>query len=489
MALELRQHLKLTQQLVMTPQLQQAIKLLQLSRLELQETIEQEIEQNPLLEDSLEGRDDFTSYSEEEPELAIPEVSLSPADEGPWGDEPIKDTDWSEYSDYFDNERSSAVMSFAYEEKEPISFEGSVSGPTSLTSHLMWQLQLSDLEEVDRLVAAHIIGNLDPNGYLAVPIEDIAREAGVTEAKVLEVLAKVQEFDPVGVAARDLRECLLIQIRHLGLEGSVVEKIVRDHLKSLELKNYQAIARELDISLEEVVQAVEVISQLEPRPGRNYSGEATHYIVPDIFVYKVDDDYVIVLNDEGLPRLRISPHYRRLLQDPSVPLETKQYIQKKLRSALWLIKSLHQRQRTIYRVTESIMRFQREFLDKGIAYLRPLILKDVAEDVGMHESTISRVTTGKYVQTPQGLFELKFFFNTGINRVGGDQVSSQSVRERIKQIIQTEDPTKPFSDQKIANLLKERYGIEIARRTVAKYREMMGILPASRRKRPALSTK
>jgi RNA polymerase sigma-54 factor len=492
MALELRQNLKLTQQLVMTPQLQQAIKLLQLSRIELIEQINQELESNPVLEEATDAPSEVES-SQAEPTAAelheqwneqeVPDLSSSEDAKTPWDKEAVQETNWQEV---WDDEYKRALPSYSFEEKELPNYENLVSSSTSLTEHLVWQLQLSDFDDEERKIAMFIIGNLDKNGYLKVSVEEIAAETGASSEEVERVLGKVQKFDPVGVAARDLRECLLIQIDHLGIEDPLVRELVSDHLHQVELHNYQNIAKATGRTPEEVVQAIEVIKGLEPRPGRAYSDEEIHYVVPDIYVYKVDDDYVITLNEDGIPQLRISSYYKEAIKNGMAPADAKEFIQDKLKSAVWLMKSIQQRKKTIYKVTKSIVKFQREFLDKGIAYLKPLVLRDVAEDVGMHESTISRVTTNKYVHTPQGIFELKFFFSTGLpRRDGSSDVAAQSVKERIKRLIETEDPTKPYSDKQIVEILAKD-NIKIARRTVAKYRDQLGILPSSRRKRPKI---
>lgn len=476
MALEIKQNLRLSQQLIMTPQLQQAIKLLQLSRLELVETINQEMETNPVLEEALE---------EEFPEERLETVAKMGEEPVPLAPEeqPREEIDWQ--SLLGDNDFGHRA-SGEYEERDLPSFESTYAKRPSLDSHLMWQLRLSNMDEAERIVATLIIGNLNKDGYLAATLAEIAQAAGKDEAFVAEVLAKVQAFDPPGVASRDLKECLLIQAKLLGLSGSLVERIISDHLHHLETRNYKAICRECKVTMEEVCGAVEVITRMEPKPGRLYSDEEPKYITPDIYVDKVGEDFVIVLNEDGLPKLRVNSFYREaLLKTRQMPDGAREYIQNKMRSAMWLIRSIHQRQRTIYRVTESIVKFQRDFFERGIAYLKPLVLRDVAEDVSMHESTISRVTTNKYIHTPQGVFELKFFFNSAINRVEGDSIASESVKEKIRQIIQSEDASRPYSDKKIAELL-EQANISIARRTVAKYREMMNFLPSGKRKKPRL---
>ncbi|OAG27111.1 RNA polymerase factor sigma-54 [Thermodesulfatator autotrophicus] len=476
MALELRQQVKLTQQLILTPQLQQAIKLLQLNRLELEQVIRQEIEQNPVLE-QVETEPKTVSLEDLTPETKVNgEGTL--AVESPLGAEAVKEFDWEAYF----QDTGSSYPSFAFEEKEALDYERRLSRPEDLVSHLLWQLYLSDLDEKEREIGEYIIGNLDERGYLTLDVAEIAKDLGVSEETVLKVLKKIQFFDPVGVAARDLRECLLIQLEHLGLKGTLAEKIVKDHLKLLEHQKIPQLAKILGVTEAEIEAAIEVIRHLEPRPARNFADTEPQYIEPDVEVFKEGDEWVVRLVDEGYGRLKISPYYRKLLQDPATPLEVKQYIQKKLKAATWFIKSIEQRNRTLLKVSESIMRFQRDFLERGIMGLKPLTLKEVANDVELHESTVSRVTTGKYIDTPHGLFELKYFFSSGYRSSSGEEVASETVKQYIREIIAKEDPSKPYSDQKISDILRQQYNIKIARRTVAKYRDQMGILPASRRK-------
>jgi RNA polymerase sigma-54 factor len=316
------------------------------------------------------------------------------------------------------------------------------------------------------------------------PLIRLASEADVDVCVAERTLRKIQHLDPKGCGARDLQECLLLQVSALNdSRAALLGTMIKRHLKALESKNLPQIARELKLSLEEVVDASRLLAKLDPKPGRNFTSEDAHYITPDVFIYKMGDGYTVVLNDDGLSKLRISGTYRQALRKGVMePGKAKEFIQDKLRSAMWLIRSIHQRQRTIYKVTESIVKFQREFLDKGIAHLKPLILRDVAEDIGMHESTVSRVTTSKYVHTPQGIYELKYFFNSSIARVAGEDIASEAVKNHIKLIVGEEDTRNPYSDQKIVELLRSQ-GIDIARRTVAKYREVLGVLPSSKRKR------
>jgi RNA polymerase sigma-54 factor len=479
MTYELKQSLKLSQQLIMTPQLQQAIKLLQLSRIELVDMIQQEMEENPLLEER--AAEEFGEEGAPAPEVDDVKAVERTGEVTGEGDGK-EDFDWDNYLEDYGPMR----VTYDREEDEGPSWENMLSRKTTLTDHLMWQLGLSRLTEAERKVGEQIIGNLDSSGYLVATVDEIAEQEKTGIDVVEKVLAKIQEFDPPGIASRDLKECLMIQAKILGAQNSLVEIIVRDYLHDLETKNYNNIAKKLKVPLAEVLDAIFLISRMDPKPGLVYSDEGPQYIIPDVFVFKVSEEYKIILNDEGLPRLRISNFYREILGGTSESAnkaeECKKYIKERLQSATWLIKSIQQRQRTIYRVTESIVKFQREFFDKGINFLKPLVLRDVADDVEMHESTISRVTTNKYMHTPRGIYELKYFFNSSISKTSGDAIASKSVQEEIRKIIGGEDARKPLSDSEIVDILCGQ-GISIARRTVAKYREMMGILPSSKRKK------
>jgi RNA polymerase sigma-54 factor len=481
MALEIRQQLKLSQQLVMTPQLQQAIKLLQLSRMELMDVVREELEENPVLEEGQETPEDKAQSEEEVAAENTDEAAPEALKEIEGDGDGMADIDWKTYLESYSLGGTTAD-SYEDDEDRP-SYENLLTKKPSLTDHLMWQLGLSRLENREREIAAEIIGNVDDDGYLQVSIEELSAQTGCDPEQAEKVLSAVQDFDPPGVASRNLQECLLKQVEQLGMTEDAVGIILRDHINDLENRRYQVIARCLQIPLDDVFSAAKFISSLDPRPGSQFGQEDVHYIIPDIFVYKISDEYIVVLNDEGLPNLRINSFYRNALSGAE-QLDEKagEYIQEKLRGALWLIKSIHQRQRTIYRVTKSIVKFQRDFFDRGVEHLKPLVLRDVAEDIEMHESTVSRVTTNKYVQTPQGLFELKYFFNSGINTTGGDSVASESVKSKIKEIITAEDVRKPFSDQKIVEILRGQ-GIDIARRTVTKYREMLGVGSSTQRKR------
>lgn len=479
MAIEMRQQMKMTQQLVMTPQLQQAIKLLQLSRLELQDLVRQEMEENPLLEESLEAEEvkeqDLVELSEKEDAPAPAEQDFREVTTG----EETRESDWDSYLEGYNYSSGEQY----YDDEDRPSYENILTRKGTLADHLMWQLNMTKLNDDEARVGAEIIGNIDEDGYLRATVEEIAQVCSVSESVAESALKKIQEFDPMGVGARNLRECLLLQVEQLGMAGSVVDGILRNHLHDLETRKYKQIAKSLGVDVDSILMAAKIIAGLDPKPGRVYGSEDVHYISADIFVHKIADDYVVVLNDEGLPNLRISPFYAGEIKNgAAVDAKAEEYINEKSRSAMWLIKSIHQRQRTIYKVAKSIVKFQREFLDRGIEHLRPLVLRDVAEDIGMHESTISRVTTNKYMQTPQGLYEMKYFFNSGISTTEGDFIASESVKNKIKEIVDSEDPRKPYSDQRIAELLSA-HTINIARRTVTKYREMLKIGSSSERKR------
>ena len=481
MVLELRLAPKLVQQLVITPQLQQAIRLLQLTRLELVDMISQEMKENPLLEEEEEERElaegePPVTEQEERETSAEPEHTPEVKGNGEGADE----FDWE---NYLENSNLTPFQKSSPDGDERPSFENFLTKRTTLTDHLHWQLQLSHFTEEEHEVGTWIIGNLDEDGYLKISLEDVCSETNLPMEMVERVLRKIQQFDPAGVAARDLKECLLTQLEQMSPRDSLAEKIVSEHLPLLKNRNYPAIAKRIGVSLDRVNRAASLISKLDPKPGKAFGGEVIQGIIPDVYVYKLEGDYVISLNDEGVPRLKINSLYRNILNGSRLAMEgDRKYIQEKLRSALWLIRSIHQRQRTIYKVTKSIVKFQREFLDKGIQSLKPLVLRDVAEDIQMHESTISRVTHNKYVHTPQGIYELKYFFNAGITSTQGETMASESVKSLVREIIAKEDPKKPYSDEKLVQIL-QGMNIHIARRTVSKYREMMKILSSNERRK------
>jgi len=472
MGFELRQQLRLAQQLVMTPQLQMAIKLLQLNRVELLETIRQELEENPTLDEQQEAVE--TNLESEQPERTSEETKEVSIEE-----KARDDIDWDNYI----NEYNSIGKShFESEKKEAPSFENFIASKESLNGHLLWQLRMLFPSREEEIIGSLIIGNLDRDGYLDASVDDIVRVSESSQEKVEEVLTTLQTFDPPGVCARDLKETLLIQVKHLGLENSLIKEIISNQMNHLENKNYNAIARALKININDILTAVKIIQGLEPRPGCLFSDVEPKYITPDIFVHKIENEFMIVLNDDGMPKLCVNSYYKKAMkQNNKFQDKEREYIDAKMRSAAWLIRSIHQRQKTIFKVMESILGFQQDFFEKGSAYLKPMVLRDVAQDIGMHESTISRVTTNKYVYTSQGIYELKYFFNSSINMVRGGSIASTSVQEKIKEIINSEDPVKPYSDDKIAQLL-EKNNISIARRTVAKYREALKILPSNKRK-------
>jgi RNA polymerase sigma-54 factor len=471
---EQRQGLKLSQQLIMTPQLQLAIRLLQLSRQDLLDTVREELQSNPVLEDSVAS--DTADVPEPEP--------------------PSQELDWQSYLEDYDNYKP-PVRSVVDRQEDSLVERVSPSGG-SLKEYLMWQLNNSALSEYEKKIGEFIIGNIDEDGCLRViervsvadedsvyedaVLDDIARLTGAARLEVQSVLEVIQQFDPPGVGARDVSECLLLQARRLGVRDTVVEEIISKHLERLADKNYKVIAREMDLPLDKVYEAVKIITgNLNPVPGAGFGLDESRVIVPDVYIQKVGGEYVFSLNEDGMPKLKVSRYYRKMLKENGASSEAGGYIQERLRSALWFIKSVHQRQKTLLRVVGSIVGFQEKFLDKGLKYMKPLVLKDVAEDVGVHESTVSRVTSNKYAQTPRGVFELKYFFSSGMNGSDGSTITSEYIKERVKSIIESEDLKKPFSDQKIADKLKE-FGIAVARRTATKYREEIGYLSSSRRK-------
>jgi RNA polymerase sigma-54 factor len=486
MALQMRQEVRMSTQLVMTPQLQQAIKLLQLSRPELVDLVRSE-----LLE---EAHEIGTTAEEPVSSVELQDAIDAPQQEPSSGDGdrsaevkadevPKEGADWEAYADsmeYLPPSAAGATRNNNDDDEGP-SIEATLTRAETLAEHLMWQVRLSDFGEVGEEIAEYIVRCLSPAGYLQESAPQIARKLGISTLKVETVVRKIQQLDPVAIGSRNLAECLWVQANHPEhpVEDPLVRAIIAKHLHNLENRNYQAVARDTGEPLEEVYEATKVIMGMDPRPARAYGVEAPQYITPDVYIIKVGDEFVVTLNDDGLPRLRISGLYREAIGDHP---KAKEYIHERMRSAQWLIRSIQQRQRTIVKVTRSILKFQREFFERGPQHLRPLILKDVAEDIEMHESTVSRVTTNKYVHTPQGIFELKYFFNAGISRSTGDDLASEAVKERIKKLIDGEDEAHPYSDQRLVELLREE-GIDIARRTVAKYREQLGVLSSAKRRK------
>ncbi len=475
MAIHQKLHTRLVQKLILTPSLQQAIKLLPMSTLELSELLNQEMVENPMLEE--------VPSEDLQPPEAQAETEKADADEAAKKDE--KQDTWDDqdyeyfFGDYLDDGYRPRTPT---EVKELPPIENTLSTSASLADHLLWQLSMQTDDPLVRDIGEAIIGNLDDDGMLVATIDEIASMGSWPAADVEQALRLVQTFDPVGVAARDLQECLALQLRHHGLSGTPAETIVTEHLRLLQNHQIQELSKKMAMSIEELKEPIEVIRHLDPKPGARHNPSQSQYVIPDVYIMKVEDDYVAVLNEEGLPQLRISPVYRRLLDKGGEnSVETRSYVKDKFRSALWLIKSVEQRQRTIHKVATSIINFQREFLDHGIEYLRPLVLRDVATDIGMHESTVSRVVTNKYMHTPQGVFEMKYFFHSGIASQYGDAVSSVTIKQRIRKIVDQEDPHKPLSDSKIVSIL-QREGLELARRTIAKYREELKIPTSNQRK-------
>jgi RNA polymerase sigma-54 factor len=482
MALEQRLNLRMSQKLIMTPSLQQAIKLLQLSKLELVQEINQELVQNPVLEEGLEtmAPQQLDSTPADDKEKAAGE---SVRERGS-GDEDDYEAFWRDY------------LERGYEPRGPVepidgpSFEATLTKQENLTDHLTWQLEMTPTDDVAHDIAEAIVGNLNDDGYLDATLEELQKmgpEPGWPLASVEKALALVQSLDPAGVAARDLSECLALQLSRLEAGGTLAEAIVREHMDLLQAHKYGEIATRLGCSQAEVQQHVEIIRHLDPSPGLKYNNNRSQYVTPDVYVIKDDHgEYRVVLNEDGLPRLRISQTYRRMLARGAQveDRETKEFVREKFRSAVRLIKSLDERQRTIMKVAVSLVKHQRDFLDHGIERIRPLRLRDVADDIQMHESTVSRVVRNKYMYTPRGLFEMRYFFHASVPDDQGGEVSSLSVKQKIKEIVDGEDGSRPLSDAAIVKILEQVHGVKVARRTVAKYRGELRILSSADRKVP-----
>lgn len=552
MGLEMR----MSQQLIMTPQLQQAIKLLQLSRIELETLIDQNLIENPTLEiaspdEEEESGDENKKDKEDSKDLIDEQAQLSYDDE------------WQSYIESGAGVMQEVRTRIVESDESSNPLEATISRTDTLMDHLLWQLDMSSFSDEEHEIAEYLLGNIDEEGYLSLSLKELlatqkglyklAKEslenhliepllndnsvalfdiAHLASSKVepkkrgkkkkipilddedkqeetidlsqiedkycgvLErILKKIQNFDPPGVAARTLQECLQNQLILLNMSNSLAMEIVKGQMQLLEQKDLKKIARVQKVDIIEVIKAYQVITELEPKPGRPFGGEVTQYVIPDVFIYKRGNEYVVNMNQESIPKLRINPYYQSFLKtkkNEAVKANNKsndqeqdltyQYIVEKIKSGDWLMKSIEQRQKTIYRVSKSILKFQYEFFEKGIDYLKPLVLKDVAEDISVHESTVSRITTNKYVYTPQGIFELKYFFTSGIDQGDGAIISSKKIKDYIKKLIETEDRKKPHTDLQIKNQLLEDAGIKVARRTVAKYREAMNVLPSNKRK-------
>ena len=459
--------------MVLAPQLRQSLELLQVPMLELRTLVRQEMEQNPTLE--------------EQPQEEIEQIEIEPSaekaaeEEAGFKDEFDKlarlDEEWR---DYFNQNQSTQRYS-SEEAARRQYFLDSLTTPESLQQHLMNQLALAGLSETDQQIGELLIGSVNEDGYLSSPLEELASSTGFPVVELERVLAVVQEFDPIGVASRDLRECLLIQLRRLGKEDSLAASVVSGHLDDLGARRFGDIARSLKISPEEVQEAARLIATLEPKPGRIFVSDAASYVTPEVVVQRIDGDYAIILNNDQLPRLHISDQYKQLMSDNGTSAEVKSYIRDKVRAGLFLIKSINQRQQTIYNIAKEIVEVQREFLEHGVTHLRPLTMAQVASIVGIHETTVSRAIANKYMQTPRGTYEMKYFFTPGYRNADGQSVSNKAVKDAIAKLVAEEDPTHPLSDQVIVAKLGEQ-GFNVARRTIAKYRDELKILPSHLRK-------
>ena len=478
MELKLSTNLRMSQKLVMTPMLQQAIKLLPLARLELAQQIRQEITENPVLEEIIE-EDELQDETDGEAEIAEPKENFEVTDEKNKGEEHTlenPDMDWDTY--FQDNiDRGSSAENYT----EQPTIETTHQKEPSLQEHLLWQLNLSVDNDRMSFIGSCIIGNINADGYLNANINDIGEISHADESEVLTVLKIVQEFEPLGVGARSLQESLKIQAQADSNCTPLVLKLIENYLDRLEERYLAKVSSELNVRIESILEAIKKIKGYNPKPGQTFNSERIDYVVPDIFVVKTEKGYDVTLNDDGIPRLRISPYYQSLLKN-SAKGETKDYLEEKHKSALWFLKSIDQRRQTIHKVGKSIIKLQKEFLDHGLSYLKPMILKDVAKDIEMHESTVSRITTNKYIDTPQGVFELKFFFHSGIKSYMGNNMSSIRVKNIIREIIATEDEKKPLTDDEMVQTLTHK-NVKIARRTITKYRKELNIPSASKRKR------
>lgn len=486
MAIKISQSLKQSQNLAMTPQLQQAIKMLTLTHLEMTDVISKEMVDNPMLEEAgVDGSDDKseTDFKEEKLELENKEASAENFEDTAALKKEADDFDWQNYVESFENNSSTPPSISAGDLDEMPNYENIISRGDSLAEHLEWQLKMDGMLESEFKFARKIIHNINEDGYLDIPFEEVAKDTDLDMDKCLEIWDDVKRLDPVGCGSESLTDCLLYQAYAAEERSPLLEKIIRNHLEDLKNRDFKKIADATGVSTDQVLETAELLQNFHPKPGRLVSPGEIHYVTPDIYVIKVGDEFVVQVNDEGVPRLKISKLYRDMItniKDKNDP--TREFVQEKLKSAMWLIKSIQTRQKTIYRVAESIVRRQQEFFKKGPKYLKPMILKNIAEEIGMHESTVSRVTTNKYMHTPIGLFELKYFFSTGLGgKNGGTDVASEVLKLKIKELVGNENPKKPLSDQKIADLLGQG-DVKVARRTVAKYREALGILPSSKRK-------
>lgn len=484
MAIKIQQGLKQTQNLAMTPQLQQAIKLLTLTHLEMTNVIAEEMVENPMLEEiggESEGDQDHNEGEDLNREATSEDFTETPI---------LKDKDdfdWDSYADSFNSNSSTApsMASSSYDSDEMPSYENIISRGMNLAEHLEWQLKMENLSKGEWTLAHLIIGNLNDDGYLETNFEDLIIESGLERENAFDILEIIQRLDPVGCGASHLKECLLAQARIAEERSPLLEKLIREHLEDLQGKNFEKISKALSVSVEQIKKSALLLQNFHPKPGRLIASQDTHYILPDIFVVNVGGEFVVQVNDEGVPRLKISKLYQDMIRKGAGHKTdaASEFVKDKLRAAEWLIKSIQNRQRTIEKVAKTIVARQQEFFKLGPKHLRPMVLKDVALEIGMHESTVSRVTTNKFMHTPIGTFELKYFFNSGIGgKEGGLEIASEVLKLKIKAIFDAENPTKPLSDQKVVELLA-RESLTVARRTVTKYREMLGIDSSSKRKK------
>lgn len=485
MAIKMNQSLKQSQTLTMTPQLQQAIKLLTLTHLEMTNVIAEEMMENPLLEET--GGEQTKEELEANKRDDVSSEKTADDFSGPELVEGEKEKfDWDKYVEDYNSTSSTPNVKEGISKDDAPNYENMVSKGETLFEHLEWQLRMESLQDREMAFAIDIIRSVNDEGYLEVSFEDLLADHDLERDEAFEILELVQRLDPVGCATHDMKECLLVQIKNLEEHSKIAEKIVQYYLDLLEVRDYQTIAKKLRVEVEAIMDAEMIIKSLNPKPGRLISAEETHYVVPDIFVTNVGDELHVKINNEGVPRLQVSKLYQSILKQAKAghgSEKTHEYIQDKLRAATWLIKSIQNRQNTIQKVANAIVKYQPDFFKKGTAYLRPMILKDIANEIEMHESTVSRVTTNKYMHTPLGTFELKFFFNAGIGgKNGGIDIAGESLKLKIKELVENEDPRRPLSDQKISDLLSSE-DIKVARRTVAKYREILNIASSSKRKR------
>lgn len=467
MALKMKMSMKLSQQFRMTPQLQQALKLLQVARHDLETEVRQELNENPVLEEIVDTIEDKPAEKENE---TSPEI------------EALNETNWEAY---IDSQFKPLQTPGAVKNRDDAApnYENMVSNKQTLYDHLNWQINFGGFNDEEKNILSLLINYIDDNGYLKIPLEKIAEGEQISKNDLAEMLPFLQEFEPAGVGARNLQECLLIQARHIEEDTKDLVHLIKNHLPDLELRKYKVIAKAMKLDVDVIKDLCQIVLSMDPKPGRAFLSQDTQFITPDVYVRKIRDQYIVSLNEDGLPRLRVSNAYKNILKSQSTQQSDKDYVKGKMQSALWLIKALQQRQQSLYKVAQSIVTHQKNFLDQGPAQLKPLYLKQVASDVELHESTVSRITSNKYIHTPQGLFELRYFFNAAVKQHmgAGEALSIVALRTKLKSMIQNENPKKPFSDAALCEVLKKE-GILVARRTLAKHREALKIRPASKRK-------